>query len=45
MEVLRRLSRLLDPLLVRSEADYVHKNTFRLVFHDFDWKLNDLTGR
>ena len=41
----RAVLALLDPLLVRSEADYVHKNTFRLVFHDFDWKLNDLTGR
>lgn len=41
----RAVMALIDPLLVRTEADYVHKNTFRLVFHDFDWKLNDLTGR
>jgi len=36
---------LIDSQLVRSEAEFLRKNTFRMVFHDFDWKLNDLTGR
>ena len=36
---------IIDPLLVSSEAAFLRKNTFRMVFHDFDWKLNDLTGR
>lgn len=36
---------LIDSQLVRSEAEFLRKNTFRMAFHDFDWKLNDLTGR
>jgi Protein of unknown function, DUF547 len=36
---------LIDPLLVPNEAEFLRKNTFRMVFHEFDWKLNDLTGR
>lgn len=28
-----------------AEADFLEKNEFRMVFHDFDWRLNDLTGR
>lgn len=41
----RAVMALIDPLLVPNEAEYVRKNTFRMAFHDFDWKLNDLTGR
>jgi hypothetical protein len=41
----RAVLSLIDPLLVRSEAEFLRKNTFRMSFHDFDWKLNDLTGR
>lgn len=41
----RAVLALLDPLLVRSETEFLRKNTFRMAFHDFDWKLNDLTGR
>ena len=41
----RAVLSLIDPLLVRSEAELLRKNTFRMSFHDFDWKLNDLTGR
>ena len=41
----RSLMALIDALLVPNEAEFVRKNTFRMVFHDFDWKLNDLTGR
>jgi hypothetical protein len=36
---------MIDPLLVPNESEFLHKNTFRMAFHDFDWLLNDLTGR
>jgi len=41
----RSVLALIDPLLVPSEAAFLRRNTFKMVFHDFDWKLNDLTGR
>lgn len=41
----RAVLSLIDPLLVPSEAEFLRKNTFRMSFHEFDWKLNDLTGR
>ena len=41
----RAVLTLIDPLLVPNEADFLRKNTFSMVFHDFDWTLNDLTGR
>jgi hypothetical protein len=41
----RAVLALIDPLLVPSEADFLRRNTFNMVFHDFDWSLNDLTGR
>ena len=41
----RSVLALIDPLLVPNEADFLRKNTFSMTFHDFDWKLNDLTGR
>jgi hypothetical protein len=33
------------PNLLPIEQDFVHKNTFKMAFGDFDWTLNDLTGR
>ena len=36
---------LIDPLLVPNEAEFLRKNNFRMAYHDFDWSLNDLTGR
>jgi hypothetical protein len=36
---------LIDPLLVPTESEFLRRNTFRMTFHDFDWSLNDLTGR
>jgi hypothetical protein len=30
--------------LLPLEKEFVQKNTFRVVFHPFDWRLNDLTG-
>lgn len=41
----RAVLSLIDPLLVPSESAFLNTNTFRMVFHDFDWLLNDLTGR
>lgn len=41
----RAVLALIDPLLVPNEAEFLKKNTFRMVFHAFDWSLNDLTGR
>jgi hypothetical protein len=41
----RSVLALIDPLLVPNESEFLRKNTFTMVFHDFDWKLNDLTGR
>lgn len=36
---------LIEPHLVGSEAAFLEKNAFRMVFHDFDWRLNDLGNR
>jgi hypothetical protein len=33
-----------SPHLLRLEKEFVEKNAFQMVFHDFDWRLNDLTG-
>ncbi|MEO8679900.1 MAG: DUF547 domain-containing protein [Vicinamibacterales bacterium] len=41
----RALLALIEPVIVPNEAEFLRKNQFRMVFHDFDWKLNDLTGR
>jgi hypothetical protein len=41
----RAVLALIDPQLVPNEAEFLRKNAFRMVFHEFDWKLNDLTGR
>jgi hypothetical protein len=32
------------PHLLRLEREFVEKNAFQLVFHEFDWRLNDLSG-
>lgn len=41
----RAVLALIDPLVVPNEAEFLARNTFRMTFHDFDWRLNDLTGR
>jgi hypothetical protein len=41
----RAVLALIDPLVVPTEAAFLKVNTFRMAFHDFDWRLNDLTGR
>jgi hypothetical protein len=34
-----------QPKLLTTEKEHLEKNTFRVEFGQFDWKLNDLTGR
>ena len=41
----RAVLSLIDPLLVPTEQEFLKKNTFMMVFGEFDWSLNDLTGR
>lgn len=41
----RSVLALIDPLLVPNEQEFLRKNTFQMTFHNFDWTLNDLTGR
>lgn len=36
---------LIEPHLKASEEQFLEKNTFKMVFHDFDWRLNDLSNR
>ncbi len=32
------------PHLLPLESEFVRKNEFKVKYHDFDWRLNDLTG-
>jgi hypothetical protein len=41
----RAILALLEPHLVGAEKDFLEKNTFRIQFHSFDWRLNDLSSR
>lgn len=36
---------LVQPTLLTSENEYLEKNGFKLAYTNFDWSLNDLTGR
>lgn len=36
---------LIQPYILTGEAEFLEKNTFRMVFHGFDWRLNDLSNR
>lgn len=40
----RAVIALVTPHLLPLEKEFMRKNSFRMVFHDFDWRLNDLTG-
>jgi len=40
----RAVLALVAPYLLTSEREYLEKNAFKVQFHDFDWRLNDLTG-
>lgn len=41
----RAVLALVLPHAVRGEAEFLRKNDFRMQFHDFDWRLNDLATR
>ena len=41
----RAVLALIEPHLVGSEAEFLEKNTFNMVFDTFDWRLNDLSAR
>lgn len=41
----RAVLALIEPHLVGSEAEFLEKNTFRMTFSAFDWRLNDLNAR
>ena len=34
----------ISPRLLPLEKEFIQKNAFRVAFHAFDWRLNDLTG-
>jgi hypothetical protein len=34
-----------QPKLLTTEREFLEKNTFAVEFSQFDWALNDLTGR
>jgi hypothetical protein len=36
---------LIRPTALQTELDFLEQNRFTMQFHDFDWRLNDLTGR
>lgn len=41
----RAVLAIIMPHLSGPEAQYLPKNTFKMQFHDFDWRLNDLSSR
>jgi hypothetical protein len=41
----RAVLALVLPHAVRGEAEFLRQNDFRMQFHDFDWRLNDLATR
>ena len=36
---------LIRPTALQTELDFLERNQFSMQFRDFDWRLNDLTGR
>jgi hypothetical protein len=40
----RALVAFITPHLLPLEREFVEKNTFRVTYHPFDWRLNDLSG-
>jgi hypothetical protein len=41
----RAMIAFISPHLLPLEREFIQKNEFRVVYHQFDWRLNDLTGR
>lgn len=40
----RAIVAFITPRLLPLEKEFIQKNAFKVVFHAFDWRLNDLTG-
>jgi hypothetical protein len=40
----RAILTFVTPHLLRLEKEFVEKNDFQIVFHQLDWRLNDLSG-
>jgi len=40
----RAIVALITPHLLPGERAFILENRFRLAFHEYDWRLNDLTG-
>ena len=40
----RAMLAFITPHLLPLEKELLRANQFRVTFHDFDWRLNDLTG-
>ena len=41
----RAVLAIIEPHLFGAEAEFLEKNTFKMQFHSFDWRLNDLSSR
>jgi hypothetical protein len=40
----RAILTFIKPALLPLEKEFVQQNSFKVTFHDFDWRLNDLSG-
>jgi Protein of unknown function, DUF547 len=40
----RAVLRLIEPYVLPTEQEFLKQNNFKMSFHKFDWRLNDLTG-
>jgi len=40
----RAIVAFVTPRLLPLEKEFLQKNEFKLTYHPFDWRLNDLTG-
>lgn len=41
----RAVLAIIEPHLYGAEAEFLEKNAFKMQFHQFDWRLNDLSSR
>jgi hypothetical protein len=41
----RAVLAVIEPHLSGPEAEFLEKNAFKMQFHEFDWRLNDLSAR
>jgi hypothetical protein len=41
----RAVLTIIEPHLFGAEAEFLEKNAFKMQFHAFDWRLNDLSAR